>query len=352
MCFEEAERTGIEDMAHFLAFLGSIAGLLALKEEGGTHHAEDMLSLENARDGSGVYATGQLSDSEAAMTNADHPKEEPMLQGLTDLGTGLPSLDVADYDRVIMGQTFASTLKLDKGDDNVLLINNVFTDIDGNALELRNVSNVTIYDCDFSGISGSAIRLRSSGSTDRVSIISNRFDDIGRNAVKASKRYDKGVDHTNLRIFDNDIGDTGLRSDRRAHAIYVQSSGTRIWGNSIVGTTDANAISIRGDGIVRDNFISVTSSDPWGSGIKYYADHKSGDSKTLVIADNRIAGENLYSGVEIKASPDSIPTGIPEEDWIVNDFHLARNSFGKVKRQYVIDNRIRDAAWSQIEVLD
>lgn len=270
------------------------------------------------------------------------------LRFITDAGVELPSVDVEAYDRVIFGQTFNSTLKLDKGDDNILLINNVFADIDGSGLELRNLTNVTIFDCSFENISGTAIRLRSSGSTDQVTILSNRFEGIGRNAISAAKRHQKGVDHTNLKIVDNDIGDTGYDSDKLAHAIYVQSSGAYIAGNSIVGTTDANAISIRGDGIVWDNYIHVRSNDPYGSGIKYFADHMTGPSKTLIIADNQIMGDMLYSGVELKASPRAKPREIAEQDWLVNHFRLARNAFDEVRNAHVIDRRIGNAAWSDV----
>ena len=76
-----------------------------------------------------------------------------------------------DWDQIIENQDFTSTLSLDTGDDNTLIIGSTFHDIEeGRGIEIRNVSNVYIKDSTFYNITGSdgqgnGISLRSSGST-------------------------------------------------------------------------------------------------------------------------------------------------------------------------------------------
>jgi len=265
----------------------------------------------------------------------------------------LPSVDPADYDNVIMGKTFNSTLRLDEGDDNTLIIGCKFVGIDGHGIDLRNVSNVTIHDNVFEDIEGTAVRFRSSGSTEDCTVTSNTFDGIRENAISAAKRSGDDVDHKGLIIHDNDIGDTGSIGNQTAHAIYVQTSGVVVSSNTIIGQVDANGISIRGDGIVVDNYIDIETTDDYGSGLKYYADHMTGDSKELIIANNTVMGnDSLYSGIELKSVYSAIPSGIEPQDWIVNDFLIAGNRVMDVEKDYLVDSGIRNQTWANVEFRD
>lgn len=271
---------------------------------------------------------------------------------VSGIGVVPPSLDPDDYDRVIVGETFTETVYVDQDYNNTLFIDCIFRDIDGYGMKLGDVSNVTIYNCAFENISETGILLRSTLSTDSVSIISNTFEDIGGDAIHAAKRFETGVDHQNLLIQDNQIHDVGLNGGSIYHGIYTQSSEAVIWGNSITGYVDSNAISIRGDGIVWDNYINVTSGrDDYGSAIKYYSDHETGDSKTLIIADNVIESSSLYSGIELTMATQAIPDSYAYEDWVVSDFQIMRNTV-EARNDYVIDPLLEQQSWASIGIYE
>ena len=277
--------------------------------------------------------------------------EDSPLTFQSGIGVDIPSFDPASYDNVVNGETFNSTVFLDSGDSNTLFINCTFENIDGSGIMMRNVENVTIYNCTFSNIDDFGILLRSSGSTDGVSIMSNTFEDIGGDGIHAAKRHADDVDHTDLLVYDNDLHDIGMKGGSLYHGIYVQSSEAVVWGNEVSGFVDSNGISIRGDGIVYDNYVNITSGRDYGSGIKYYSDHMTGDSKTLIIADNVVEPNNLYSGIQLDMTTSKKPSGMADEDWVVNDFLIMRNDVN-ARNDYVIDSSLEDASWATVEFVD
>ena len=240
------------------------------------------------------------------------------------IGIEEPTIDFSQYDTIIDGATFNETLFLDEGDSNTLIINSTFENIDGSGIMLRNVENVTIANSTFKDIDDFGILLRSSGSSDGVTITGNSFEDVGGDAIHAAKRFADDVDHTNLVVHDNDVHDVASKGFH-FHGIYVQSSEAVVWGNEVTGTVGGNGISIRSDGIVYDNYVDVTSGRDYGAGIKYFSDHLAGDTKTLVIADNIVEGNNLHAGIQLDQTGSNQPGNISDEDWVVNDFFLLRN---------------------------
>ena len=261
-------------------------------------------------------------------------------------GLQAPEIDFSDYDTIIDGATFNSPLSLGSDDSNTLIINSTFENINGSGITLRDAENVTIANSTFRNIDDFGILLRSSGSTDNVTIMGNSFEDIGGDGIHAAKRFEDDVDHTNLVVYNNDLHDIGTNGFYY-HGIYVQSSEAVVWGNELTGTVGANGISIRGDGIVHDNYVDVTSGREYGSGIKYFSDHKTGDSKLLTISDNVVEANNLYSGIQLDMTTSNKPGNVDLDDWVVNDFVISGNDVD-VSRDYVIDQDLEDKSWVTI----
>ena len=262
----------------------------------------------------------------------------------------MPSLNPADYERRVIGKTFNSTLSVDKKYNNTLFINCTFEGIsNGNGMLIGDVSNVTIFNSTFKNISHNGILFSTKRGSRGVTIISNTFDNIGRNGIHATKRFRRNVDHTNLLIVNNKIRDVGTNGGELYHGIYTQSSGAKVVGNRITGSVDSNGISIRSDGIIWKNYVDIVSGRKNGSGIKYYSDHMTGASKTLIIADNVVIRNNLYSGVELNVAGQSIPKGIHPREWVVNNFHVLRNEVD-ARYDYVIEKGLKIAPWSRIEL--
>jgi len=183
------------------------------------------------------------------------------------------------WDTVIENQEFTSTLDLDTGDDNTLIIGATFHDIEGHALRLRNVSNVYIKDCIIYDINGTGIALRSSGSTQNVTIDGCTIYNTRNSGITAGQRSENGVDHANLVIKNNTIYNVG--GDEFSHGIYVQATDNLVENNA-VHSTSGNGISVRSSGIIRNNTI-------WDTGkscIRYYNDHAPGTSDALFIENN------------------------------------------------------------------
>ena len=283
-----------------------------------------------------------------------------------------PSINPSDYRRVVRDQVYTDTLKIDEADSDTLYINITFRKIRGHAITISNASNVAIVGAEFQDIRGhgitianvsnvkianstfnrirdTAILLRRSGSTNTVTIFSNRFDEIGGDGIHAAKRFKRNVDHTNLLIYDNEFKNIGRKRGELYHGIYVQSSGANIRKNKITGFVDSNGISIRSDGEVRYNYIDIESGRNSGSGIKYYSDHKTGRSKTLVIANNTIRRNNLYSAIELNVATQAIPKNFAARDWVVNNFTIVGNNVN-AKNHYVIEKSLKEAPWAKIEL--
>lgn len=198
----------------------------------------------------------------------------------------------SDFTTVIEDHVFTSTLQLQGALHNRTLVRNcTFVGIQGDGILLRNVEDVVITGCTFSDIHGqAAIRLSISGSTKNVTIDGNHIRNVQQNGINAGQRSGDGVDHKSLRIIGNLIENSGLGSGYTGltHHIYVQTQDILVEGNRLLGTRDGNAISIRSSGIVRGNTISGHSIGGGKSAIRYYSDHRRGDSNLLLVENNMV----------------------------------------------------------------
>jgi len=197
------------------------------------------------------------------------------------------------WDRIIENKDFTSSLKLDSGDDNTLVINCKFHDIEGRGIQLRNVSNVYIKNCEIYNIQGegqtgfgSGIHLRSTGSTDRVTIDGCLIHDIQANGIHSNSGGDGTTSHTNLVIKNNTIYNTGNKTQvGLEHNVYLQTSDFIIENNLLYNSLGGNNLSVRGSGIIRGNLVLGGSQK---SGIRYYSDQPAGPSDILIIENNVI----------------------------------------------------------------
>jgi len=194
------------------------------------------------------------------------------------------------WDTIIENKDFTSSLKLDTGDDNTLIINSKFHDIVGRGIQIRNVSNVYIKDCEIYNIrngtvQGNGIHLRSTGSTDRVTIDGCFIHDIEADGIH-SNSGDETTTHTNLVIKNNTIYDTGTKiRDGHYHPIYLQTSHFILENNVLYNSLGGNGLSVRSSGIIRGNLVLGNTQK---SGIRYYSDHDAGPSDILIIENNVI----------------------------------------------------------------
>jgi hypothetical protein len=183
------------------------------------------------------------------------------------------------WDTIIENQVFKTPLNLDEGDDNVLIINSTFYNINEDAITLRNVSNVYIKDCVIHGISGNGIVLSSIGKTDNVTIDGCTIYDTTKNGIIAKQDHVERINHTRLVIKNNTLYNNG--SSELDHGLYVLAQDTIIQNNEIHESA-GNGISIRSSGIVSGNKIWDTQK----SCIRYFSDNETGPSNTLLIENN------------------------------------------------------------------
>lgn len=217
-------------------------------------------------------------------------KDEATAASFENLGCGVELRpDPSIFIRKVKDLELNETLNIEGSKWNNTLVEGCrISDVDGDGIRIRNVRNIAIFGCQIQAVQGTGIRLRSSGGTENVWIIENTIENTGKNGISVAKRFAAGVDHKNLIIIDNDVSDTGnLGKEGLAHGIYAQSSEVTIFGNSVEGERDGNGISIRSSGLVACNNISGLSRDG-KPGIRYFADHVSGPSRSLVIRDNLI----------------------------------------------------------------
>lgn len=206
------------------------------------------------------------------------------------------------FRRVLSNFRSSKTLEIDGPSWNdTLIVGCKISGVNGDGIRIRNARNVTIKDCEIENVSGNGILLRSTGSTSNVSILSNRIRNTGKDGIAATQREAQGIDHPGLVIGWNTISDTGQRGrEGLQHSIYSQASDAVIVKNVIQSRREGNAISIRSSGFVACNRISGVSRSG-KPGIRYYADHNSGQSRQLVIRNNSIRGAE--TGVDLMAPP-------------------------------------------------
>ena len=257
------------------------------------------------------------------------------------------SLDPADYDTVIENNTYTATadgtqfIRRSGASEGNTLIRNCTFDGNGfaiNGIDLRNTSNVVIYNCTFRDmlVDSNGVRASSStgNSTDNCAVIGCTFTNIRGDGISFPQREEDGVLHTNVLIKDNILTDCGYRGGP-THAIYTQGPDHVIVGNTIRGRTGGNAISYRSSGLIADNDIEIDqTADAFATGIKYFSDHQTGPTKNLTIANNRIVGLNgaLRNGIEIRRNETSpgwtwfVGAGGVEQDWHVNTVRIFGNT--------------------------
>lgn len=186
---------------------------------------------------------------------------------------------------IIENQTFNSTILIDGNEYNGTLIRNcIFENIDGDGLQIRNVSNLCIENCTFRNISENAIRFRNSGTSNGVKILENQIYDIEKNGILASEN------HINTIIRKNTINNVATNNTSSGlgaphHGIYFQGRNVTITENTIynVMNSQGNCISIRTYGIIsKNNLYNATD-----HGISYYSDHP-GHGQELRIENNFI----------------------------------------------------------------
>lgn len=220
------------------------------------------------------------------------------------------------WETIIENQDFTTPLNLDEGDDNTLIIGSTFHDINGDAITLRNVSNVYIKNCVIYSTNGNGIVLRSTGQTDKITIDGCTIYDTSKNGIIAKQDHLEDVDHTRLVIKNNILYSNG--SHDLDHSIYVQTQDTKIVNNEIHGST-GNGISIRSSGVVSGNKIWDTEK----SCIRYFGDNVKGPSDTLLIENNvcyLTAAGSQSPAVSLLWSDQSAP------DWMVNDYIIRFNT--------------------------
>jgi parallel beta-helix repeat protein len=242
------------------------------------------------------------------------------------------------WDNIITGK-FTSTLSLDTGDDNTLIIGATFHDIEGRAIALRNVSNVYIKDCTIYNIAGVGIGLRSTGSTDNVTIDNCTIYNTQLEGIHATQRKELGIDHTNLTIKNSTI-----YGAQYSHGIYVQSTDSLIENNT-VHSVNGNGISIRSSGIVRGNQVWDTNK----SCIRYYSDHYPGPSDELIIEGNTCFMYNETpknsTGISLlKSSNTSV-------DWLVENYYISYNtvvSYTAARYGVAVESAEFDDKWIEV----
>lgn len=238
-------------------------------------------------------------------------KEVELVHGQEN--TGYPP---GNWERIIENVVFDDTLRLDEGDDNTLIIGAVFENFEGDAIKLRNVSNVYIKNCTIRNIDGDGIVLRSTGSTDNITIDGCKIENTTGDGIIAKQRAEDGVYHSNLVVKNNYVSTNG--EDRFDHNIYIQASDSIIE-NNMVHNSFGHGISIRSSGVVSGNTI-------WGSDkscIRYYSDHEKGFSDLLVIENNVCYLDALGEGapgISLLVDDDS------SINWVLNNFVVRFNT--------------------------
>lgn len=155
---------------------------------------------------------------------------------------------------------------------------------------LREVKNVRIENCKIYDIEGMAgIRMSISGQgTDSVVIENNTIYNVQENGISAPQRSQNEIplNQDHLIINNNTIYNTGLGSSNGLHhAIYCQAADFIISNNKIYGIRNGNGLSVRSSGKISGNVISGYSKSNKPA-IRYYSDHFTGPSDTLLVENN------------------------------------------------------------------
>lgn len=271
--------------------------------------------------------------------------EEPDPGDGSGIGGGLTcspdtAYDATQFDHVLEDFEQTETLRLEGAEwDNTLVRNCRIHDTPEDGIFVKNVRNVVVTGCEIWNVGGKAIKTSSTGSTENVTIDGNNIHDTAGTAIHSPQRSADGIDHKNLKILNNVIENTGLEdTEGSAHPIYVQSQDFLIEGNVIAGSRGGNGISVRSSGVVRCNKVSGTSYDGKPA-IRYYSDHQTGISNTLLIEKNDVVDDTI--GIDLKAPTDRSDgqTGL---DHVVKNFIIRYNSVEagtpiRIAEEYEVD---------------
>ncbi len=218
------------------------------------------------------------------------------------------SIQLMLFSSILMGQTWdnviqnidtTATINLVGSSWNNTLIKNCTIHNTGNGNDgifLRDVQNVRIENCVIYDIDGQgAIRLSISGNgTDNITITGNTLYNLQENGINAPQRSQNStpLNQDNLVIEGNIIYNTGLGSNNGlSHAIYCQAADFKIQNNTVFGIRDGNGISVRSSGKISGNIVSGESKANKPA-IRYFSDHFTGVSDSLIIENNIIYNDS------------------------------------------------------------
>eukprot|EP01084_Bolivina_argentea_P021629 40187_1 len=216
--------------------------------------------------------------------------------------------------------TFNTTNKLRPPTfDNCIIDSCTFENIEGDALQIYSISNLTIKNCIFQNILQDAIHFQTDEYPQNITIDSNKFismsgviyiqnistlqftnnyiyDINGSNGIyfRSSGHstnaliknnhiemiYANGIlageNHTHLQIINNTIINVGIELNSALngaphHGMYIQGKGFYIHNNLVywVNNINGNCISVRSYGIISNNILFNSTK----RGITYYSDH-------------------------------------------------------------------------------
>jgi hypothetical protein len=262
------------------------------------------------------------------------------------------------WDNVIQNIDTTGTINLtDASWNNTLIknctIHNTGTGNDG--IFLRNVANVRIENCIIYNIDGQAgIRLSISGiGTDSVQIINNTLYNLKENGISAPQRSQNSVplNQESLEIIGNTVYNSGLGSSSGLnHSIYCQAGDFTIKENLIFGTRDGNGISVRSSGIISGNIISGESKSNKPA-IRYYSDHFTGNSNTLLVENNIIYNDSSDAHTLDIFDFASLYQNSSGDNHIVKNFNIRFNTIVSLhpnKYALKISNDFNQSAYSII----
>lgn len=203
------------------------------------------------------------------------------------------------WDNVIENVDTTGTISLVGASWNNTLIKNCTihnTGSGNDGIFLRDVQNVKIENCTIYDIDGQGgIRLSISGNgTDSVIIMNNTLYNLQENGINAPQRSQNStpLNQDNLIIEGNTIYNSGLGSSSGLHhAIYCQAADFSIANNTIFGVRDGNGISVRSSGKISGNIISGESKANKPA-IRYFSDHFTGNSDSLIVENNIIYNDS------------------------------------------------------------
>lgn len=203
-----------------------------------------------------------------------------------------PDVNPANYAHVIDSPVYTAATTIQGLVGPVLILNPTMT---GGVLNLRNLSNVVVFNPTMNSSPDDNIRLSSLGNTENVTIWGGLFVEAGWNAI--STPVTDTIRHPGLRVLNPRILTTGLAGGSVAHhGLYIKADDALIEGAHIgpdadhpaaLGMTFGNGVSMRSGGVVRGCKVRGTRQ----SGVNYYA-NSNGAGRTVLFEDNDIDDVN------------------------------------------------------------